>query len=203
MNPQVPVAQTGQAWATGEQVTQQAPQCCREEVVWVSQPFPSEPSQLPHPVAQVAMWQAPAAQIGVAWLKAQALPQVPQFCTEVPISVSQPLPGFPSQSPLPAAHAEYPHTPLLHAGMPPELGHTVPHDPQWAGSVLRLASQPLPAAPSQSSYPASQENPHTPPAQWPEAFGGVVHALPQEPQFCAEPDVEVSQPLAGFESQLP
>jgi hypothetical protein len=52
------------------------------------------------------------------------------------------------------------HT-LVDPGLPPPP-HAWPHVPQWLALVVRLVSQPLKAAPSQSPQPAAQVKLHVP-----------------------------------------
>jgi hypothetical protein len=52
------------------------------------------------------------------------------------------------------------HT-LVDPGLPPPP-HAWPHVPQWLALVVRLVSQPLEAAPSQSPKPAAQVKLHMP-----------------------------------------
>ena len=52
------------------------------------------------------------------------------------------------------------HT-LVDPGLPPPV-HRWPHVPQWLALVVRLVSQPLKAAPSQSPKPAAQVKLHVP-----------------------------------------
>jgi hypothetical protein len=80
----------------GRQAFAQEPQFAASEVVAVSQPLLTLPSQLPYPVAQL-MPQTPEAQLGVPWLLLHALPQAPQFAALVLTSASQPLAALPSQ----------------------------------------------------------------------------------------------------------
>jgi hypothetical protein len=61
-------------------------------------------------------------------------------------------------------------------------GQAIPQPLQCSGSVSSEISQPLPAAPSQSSKPALQVKPQVLLAQVRDAFAGVGHAIPQPPQ---------------------
>jgi hypothetical protein len=84
--------------------------------------------------------------------------------------------------------------------------HDVAHVPQWSVSVLRFASQPFAAMPSQSAYPAAHAVYPQPP---------LVHVIPVALSTWAEHTVEqppqwvrsvlrfVSQPFAALLSQLP
>lgn len=71
----------------------------------------------------------------------QVTPQAPQLPLMLS-SVSQPLTLDPSQFPQPASQV-VPHDPMEHTGIECGLvGHTVPHPPQFSGSVRVLTSQP-------------------------------------------------------------
>ena len=93
---QLPVAQVGVAWAR-QQIPLHCPQSSRV-LRGVSQPLPSLPSQSPHSESQLSIRQEQVAQVGVAWAREQADPQVAQFC-RVFSAVSQPLSSVASQLP--------------------------------------------------------------------------------------------------------
>ncbi len=72
-----------------------------------------------------------------------ALPQRPQWAGAVCVSVSQPLPIVPSQSPRPALQAATAQAPITHDGVAPGTLHARSQAPQWA--MFDCAStQPLP-----------------------------------------------------------
>jgi len=111
------------------------------------------------------MLQLPAEQAGAPLLVLHGVPQPPQFSVSVLRLTSQPLPGRPSQFANPAAHVNW----QLPSEQPVETMfggafavQSYPQEPQSAVLVLRFASQPLPARPSQLSKPASQTWPHVP-----------------------------------------
>src|SRR5579883_3376445 len=81
----------------------------------------------------------------------------------------------------------------------------VPHEPQFIGSVPRLASQPsVRLSPLQSAKPVTQVPLHMPRLQAGEMLL-VEQVIAQPPQFIGSVLVLVSQPLAslGSMSQLP
>jgi hypothetical protein len=67
------------------------------------------------------------------------------------------------------------HAPATHATAPLAGAgpHPRPHAPQWAALVASIASQPLPASPSQSPNPGAQSYPQAP---VPEHRGAVAFA---------------------------
>src|SRR5579859_3569699 len=86
-------------------------------------------------------------------------------------------------------HVEATHDPV---------GQTRPHAPQFWASVARTASQPFAGFPSQSAYPALQENVHRP--AWHE--GALVvwsgaHAWLHAPQLFGSPAMKVPQEPTG------
>ena len=123
----------------------------------------------------------------------QALPQLWQLVVLLPRLTSQPFAALPSQSAKPALQVN-PQVPELHAGTALATpGHTVPHMPQLAVSVEKLAQTPVAA---QYVVPAGQELTQLEPAQRVPA----VQAVPHMPQFVLVV-VEVSQPSAGLPLQ--
>jgi hypothetical protein len=81
-----------------EQTVPQAPQWLGSLAVLVSQPLAGLPSQSVKPTLQVASWHWPAVHTAVPLAKEQTVPQAPQWLGSLPVLVSQPLPGLPSQS---------------------------------------------------------------------------------------------------------
>jgi hypothetical protein len=116
-----------------------------------SQPLASMVSQLPKPGLQVPSAQELATHWPLAFAYVQGLLQNPQFAAELVVSVSQPFAACMSQSAVPAAQLETPHTPLLQTGVPVWAMHTIVQLSQWFGSALRLTSHPLIGSPSQFS----------------------------------------------------
>ncbi|MBI5518035.1 MAG: hypothetical protein HY909_29965 [Deltaproteobacteria bacterium] len=82
-------------------------------------------------------------------------------------------------------------------------GHATAQPPQLPLSVRRSASQPSPAAPSQSAKPAAQVATAQEPAAQVATALARVHARPQLPQCAAVVVRSVSQPLAAVPSQSP
>ncbi len=78
----------------------------------------------------------------------------------------------------PGAHGA--QTPATQLGVPPE--HTTPHSPQDA-ALVRSASQPLFASPSQSSKPVLQVNTQAPAVHAAALAFVSTHALPHAPQL--------------------
>jgi hypothetical protein len=153
----------------------------------------STPSQLPKPALHVPMPQTPVTHAGVALAKEQALAHAPQLAASVwrfthtlaqLVSVPQSRVQTPMLQRKPAAQA-------------------FPQRPQFAAAVLRLASQPFEATPSQLAKPAA----HAPTAHAPPTHVDVAlaseHAAPHAPQWATEVVVFVSQPLVITPSQLP
>ncbi len=81
----------------------------------------------------------------------QMLPHVPQFFLSVAVLVSQPVPGFLSQSAMGALHMGVPHLPFTHPSTPPVMLQGSPHPPQLATLVSVLTSQPFAGFLSQSA----------------------------------------------------
>jgi hypothetical protein len=111
-------------------------------------------------VAQFSV-QVPPLQLGEAWFELHTRPHAPQLLKLVFRFVSQPVPGFPSQSPEPGLQA-IPHTPLLHAGVPPPELQTLPQLLQLFLSLSRSASQPSDRLLLQSLKCGSHEMPQLP-----------------------------------------
>jgi hypothetical protein len=179
-----------------------------------AQTLPHEPQLV---TSVFRLWQPPAQKVvgGVQTLAqvppehavpaGHTLPQAPQCELLVASVVSQPLPALPSQLPNPASQAPSPQAPPAQAGLPwARGGHALPHVPQWARLVDRLASQPVAASWSQSPKPELQApSPHTPPPQVALALAGRGHAVGQLPQWSTATCRLVSQPVAASPSQSP
>ena len=73
--------------------------------------------------------------------KTHELPHTPQLAVVLRL-VSQPLAGFPSQSPKPGLHDVMKQAPLEQLEAALGSLHVLPHAPQLAGSAITLASQP-------------------------------------------------------------
>ena len=98
-----------------------------------------------HPIGDVGSWQIPPLQIS---LPVHACPQLPQFARSLPVVTHVPL-----QSVVPGGHDIARHVAPMQTC--PEA-QTVPHAPQFAGSVD--TSNPLSTTPSQSSSAALQRS---------------------------------------------
>src|SRR5262249_3374169 len=103
-------------------------------------PLQSRKPMLQEPTPHTALAQ-PATPLATA---GQLLPQAPQFLASLPVSTSQPLPAWPSQSRKVVEQEPMPHRPPAQPGIPlTTAGQAMPHLPQFLASVLPLASQPL------------------------------------------------------------
>lgn len=88
------------------------------------------------------------------------------------------------------------HTPAAH-----DVAQTVPHRPQFRGSLASAASHPFAGLPSQSAKPVAHAPiAQRPPAQVAAAFVKAQRA-PHAPQFVALVAVAVSHPFAAAPSQ--
>jgi hypothetical protein len=89
---------------------------------------------------------------------------------------------------------------VVQLGVPPLVGHALPHMLQLFGSLRRFASHPLVMLPSQLSKPGLHVIEHAEPLQL-----GVplfmLHAWPQPPQLPVEVVVFTSHPLPAMPSQ--
>lgn len=97
--------------------SQAVPQLPQSESVVseVSHPLLWMPSQLAYPASQLLTRQLPVAQLSVALVSAQVVPQLPQLVTVVS-EVSQPSDTSPLQSAHPASQVRT-HVPLEHEGV--------------------------------------------------------------------------------------
>jgi hypothetical protein len=138
----------------------------------VSHPFAALPSQSPNPASHGPRVHTPPTHVALACAKLQALPQAPQFASEVARSVSHASLALALQSPRPAAHELAVHVPPVHAGVPD--GHAIPQPPQFAGDEVTFASHPFVASPSQFAKPAL----HAPSAHVPSTQFAVALAKP-------------------------
>jgi hypothetical protein len=110
-----------------------------------------------------------------------ALPHIPQLLA-LSRGVSQPLAGFPSQSPKPALQVAITHVPAAHATVAFASTHALPHIPQLL-ALFNGVSQPLAGLPSQSPKPTLHEStPHVPATQRALPLS-TVHVRPQAPQW--------------------
>jgi hypothetical protein len=197
---QAPAVQVADPFAV-EQAAPQDPQLVGLVCVFVSQPLPRRPSQLPDPALHETSWQVPVAQDTLAFVAEQATPHPPQSVV-VRRFVSQPLFGLPSQLANPDAQVGA-QAPAVQLVAPLAFVHATPHAPQLVRLVPRLASQPFAALPSQLPNPAL----HVATVQTPDAHAalafGSEQTLPQDPQLDAVVCVFVSHPFVATPSQLP
>lgn len=177
---QLPAEQVGVPLAD-EHAAPHPPQLAVLVLMFVSQPFALLPSQLPKPASHPTSWQVPLAHDSVAFAMSQATPHAPQLVSVFRL-VSHPLVGSPSQFANPEAQVGA-QTPPVHVVVPLALEQTVPHEPQFAALVLRFASHPSAASPSQLPKPAAQVRmPHVPDEHVAVAFKSE-QTVPQLPQF--------------------
>jgi hypothetical protein len=104
---------------------------------------------------------APSVQPAVPWFELHTVGHAPQWPASVFRLISQPFDTLPSQLPYPLLQL-MPHTPVAHVAVPFVALHTTPQPLQFAGLVLRFASQPFARLPSQLPYPVLQLIAHTP-----------------------------------------
>ena len=144
--------------------------------------------------------QVPLLQVAEPFCAKQTMPQPPQLLGSFVVVVSQPFPELPSQSALPAAHDVTVQTLLVHAGVPPWGGQTLPQALQLLTLLVVLISHPFAALPSQLAKPALHTIEHCPPPQ----DGApllLLHAAPHAPQFDTFVASCTSQPSAGLPLQ--
>jgi hypothetical protein len=169
----------------------------------VSQPLAEEPSQSPRPGPQSVRSHTPALQRAPAPSKRQTVTQAPQWSALVRVSVSQPLPGSPSQLAKPGLQLPTPQTPAAQAPVALGGAQGVEHDPQRAALVRVSVSQPLAGLPSQSASPSPQRDAQEPMVHEAAAPEAAVQRVSQVPQWSRSPWRSVSQPLAAMPSQSP
>jgi hypothetical protein len=196
--PQTPAMQFGVPPAEG-QTAPQPPQLFTSEARTASQPFDSIPSQLAYPALHTMPHEEPL-HVAVPCCALQVVPHAPQLLGEVLVSVSQPFAAMPSQSANGAMQLLTAHVPFEHDTTACGRLHAVLHAPQWLGSVLRLASHPSAALPSQSPKPDEHAMEHFPPLQLGVPFV-PLQAMPHAPQFAALLEVSTSQPFVALPSQ--
>jgi hypothetical protein len=199
--PQVPFTQFGVP-PTAEQTLPQVPQLLTSELLAISQPFVSKPSQLRKPALQLIP-HMPAEQVGVPFWLLQTVPQAPQCSVEVFRFVSQPFEAMPSQSAQGVVQEAMAHAPPEQTAVAFGRLQAAPQAPQCETLVRRLTSQPSALCELQLPNPSLQEaSAHEPAAQVGVAFA-KVQALPQAPQWKVDVFRLVSQPFAALPSQLP
>jgi hypothetical protein len=142
------------------QVTPQLPQLV-VVLSAASQPLDKRPSQLPQPALHV-IEHAPREQDGVPFVELQTVPHAPQLATLVCVLISHPFEATPSQFPNPELQLWIAQDPEPHVAVALARLHATPQPPQFV-SVLRAASHPFEATPSQLPNPEL----HTPSAHAP------------------------------------
>jgi hypothetical protein len=164
--------------------TPQPPQLAASVRSERSHPLAGLASQSPKPALQVNP-QEPARHVAAEALAGvgHALPHRPQWEVLVANAASQPLAAEPSQSPKPELQAN-PQVPEAQVA-PALLGaeQARPHDPQLAGLVASVTSQPLPLERSQSARPAEQTKAQVLARHTAEAPARLGHVTPQPPQL--------------------
>jgi hypothetical protein len=198
--PQTPAAQFGVALGRLH-AAPQAPQFAMLVLVFTSQPSDATPLQSPVPALQVAMMHAPPTHPGVAFARAQALPQALQLAGLVLVFTSQPSLALRLQSVNPTAQNAIVQAPALQTETAAARLQATPQPPQLDRLVWRLTSQPSDATPLQSANPALQpaieQSPPAHPAmafgreqapvQLPQWFGSVASVTQEPPQFVVPP----------------
>jgi hypothetical protein len=180
----------------------QAPQFFAFVLVSVSQPFESMPSQSANPGAQLSTTQAPPAQAAVAWASAQGRAHAPQLSGSESVFTSQPSPGIALQFADGEMHGPIRQMPPWHVESAFGMVHTLPHVPQFDGSLRVFTSQPVDASLSQSEKPAWQfvSSQALALQRW---FAlSRLHAKPQVPQFSVLADRLTSHAFARSPSQF-
>lgn len=197
---QVPLLQVAAALANVHLVLQ-ALQLLTSVFRLTSQPFVAMVSQLAKPAVHAPIVHVLLTQLAAALVNVHLVPQPPQLLTSFVVFVPQVAPG--GQVASPAPQVLYPHTPLVHAGVPPVVGHlcAAPQPPQLLTSEFVLISQPLAALASQSAKPALQMIPQLP-AVHVGVPPAVEHLVPQVLQLLTSVFRFTSQPSAARLSQL-
>ena len=201
---QLPVEQpVACMWAGGPTVQSfpHAPQLAMSFAESFSHPSVSEVLQSRHAPMHESIWHAPAPShdpFAFGYFVVQLLPHVPQSVCVVFRFTSHPFSGMLlSQSSKFArqlywhAPSEQPATTVLSGGLTLQ---SVAQSPQCAGSVLRFASHPFAAPPSQSVHPLSQVYPQVPLVHVGAALAGSPHVVVQLPHALMLLSVGVSHP---------
>jgi len=139
------------------------------------------------------------------WPPVHWWPHVPQLSRSLLRLVSQPLAAKLSQSPNPGLQLK-PHVLATHFApvtLLPVDGQLLAQLPQWLAVLVRLVSQPLFTAPSQSSKLGLHMKPHVLLVHFAPATLAPVdgQACPQVPQFATSIAGTDSHPLAPSPSQ--
>lgn len=136
-----------QLWPVA-QAWPQAPQFAGSVSRFVSQGVDGSPSQSAYGGVHAQTPQTPPTQIAQPPPEPHACPQPPQLFTSAARFVSQPLVGFPSQSPQPGSHLGW-QAPAMHWARACWVPHTMPQPPQLFTSFETLVSQPSAQVPLQ------------------------------------------------------
>ncbi len=131
----VPAAHVPTPFA-GAHARPHAPQCITLVAGLVSHPFVGSASQLLNAESHAPITHDPVEHVPIACVNMHTRPHIPQFAMLARVSVSQPFAELMSQLPVPTAQSR-PHRPEAHVGVAvPAVGHTFPHAPQLAISVI-------------------------------------------------------------------
>jgi hypothetical protein len=145
-----PLLHAREATLAPEQTRPQPPQLFTSLVLVVSHPSSAAGAagreQLLDPELQPDTHTPPLQARALTPVEAQARPHAPQLSTLVVSSVSQPFVTSPSQSPVVPGQLPMLQRPAVQAGVPVGVVHTLPHAPQFCGSVATGVSQPSSAA---------------------------------------------------------
>jgi hypothetical protein len=133
-----------------------APQFLVLVLVSVSQPFESMPSQSANPAAQLSTTHRPPAQAAVACASAHGRAHPPQLSGSASVLTSQPSVGLVLQFADGAMQAPIRQAPFWHVESAFGNVHTLPHAPQFDGSLRVFTSQPVEVSWSQLEKPALQ-----------------------------------------------
>jgi hypothetical protein len=158
------------------------PQFVGSVSVDTSQPLAASMSQSAKPASHDTITQRleSAVHCEVAFGRAQVSPQKLQFRL-VPSGVAHWHGGSPGQFTLPFGQSP-PHCPSKQGH---GLRQWAPQAPQFDGSFVTFASQPVLGSTSQSTHPGSHaSSAHAPPMHCTLACAASAQALPQAPQFC-------------------
>ena len=196
--PHTPLAQVGEPLASAGHARPHMAQLPADARTLTSQPLPALPSQSAKPVAQVSP-QRPIAHVAVALgPAAQAFAHAPQCATSVCGSTQRPAHSMGVAPPQLDTQLRAPSDAVWQRLR--GASQRVVHEPQEVAAP-RLASQPLPALPSQSAKPAAQVPAQVPCSHLMDWFTPARHAAPHAPQFAASRLVSTSQPLRRSPSQ--
>ncbi len=154
------------------------------------------PEQFVRPALQEERLQRPAVHLPVPPATAHEVVQVPQWAESVIKLTSQPSVAVPLQSEKPATQDASAQLPVEQVEFAFAKAHALPHAPQLL-VLVRLASQPLAALPSQSANPTLHEAmAHCDPVHLGEALERA-QTLPHAPQLLLLLVRSTSHPFAA------